>query len=98
MTPEVQVHVRPDAAEFIGEHGGQVYIWADTSGLSHVRTDPPHDERNWARYEVERVCVNLDSDSVGEVRTWTILLHHLPFKRLDFVTDLSFSVGASALH
>lgn len=90
-----RVTVRPDAADFIRGEGGSVYIWAESSGFTHIRTEPPdHAAVAWTQVESEGVEVNIDA-SVDEVRVWTILLHHLPWKRLDFATDLTFSVGQS---
>ena len=91
----MRVTVRPDAANFIRSEGGAVYILGRIERLTHIRTDPPdHATLVWTHVESEGVKVNIDA-SVDEVRVWTILLHHLPWKRLDFATDLSFSVGQS---
>jgi hypothetical protein len=62
------------AAAFIGEHGGQVYIWADLDGLTHVRTAPPKRGGDWSQQHVKGVVVNIDA-SAGEVTRWKIILH-----------------------
>ncbi len=89
----VQVH--PDAAEFIHERGGRVYVWVDDDGLDHVRTEPPARGGDWTRYRDAGVEVSID-ESAGAATTWTIMLRHLPWTRLDIASDLTMSGNTGA--
>jgi type IV secretory pathway protease TraF len=39
----VAVVAEPEAVSFIAQRGGRLYVYADASGLKHVKTEPPDD-------------------------------------------------------
>jgi hypothetical protein len=80
------VEVRPDAAEFIRDEGGCVYVWLDGAEMRHVRRHPPHHVVNWSEFQTGKVRLFVDP-GIPEPSKWVVVLHHLPYPHLDVLPD-----------
>ena len=59
----VHVEVSPDAAEFVRDRGGALYIWVDDAGLGHDSMEAPSTPSNWTRSKVGGVEVSNDASA-----------------------------------
>jgi hypothetical protein len=68
----------PEAVSFIAEHGGSLYVFADASGLKHVKTEPPDDPSiRFEQVEAEGLLMYVEDD-IEHPDTWNVKFHHLP--------------------
>src|SRR5579884_3425132 len=84
---QVDVKASPNAVEFIEEHGGRLYVWADDSGLEHVRTEPPDHPVDFAERSCGGFDLYVDRTIAAPQRQWTIVYHHFPFQHVEAIRD-----------
>lgn len=77
----------PEAVQFIAEHGGRVYVYADGAGMKHVKTNAPHDTSlQFEQIDGDGFQLFVECDLVAP-ETWTVVLRHLPLRHLDVLWD-----------
>jgi hypothetical protein len=89
--PNLQVQVSRDAAGYINEHGGQLFIWVDDHGLLHWRLEPPTGANSWSRFGGQGITIYVDESALG-VSYWRVVLDHLPWKRLHAYSDVNVGI------
>jgi hypothetical protein len=82
----VEIEATADAVEFITEHGGNLYVWADEVGLEHASPKQPGGDHEFTEYPAEGFTFHLDT-SVGEPDWWKIEFHHFPHKHVTALWD-----------
>jgi hypothetical protein len=82
----VRIEASDKALEFIAEHGGKLYIWADESEIGHASVTAPDDPIDWVKYADEGLTLYQDS-SVGSPDWWRIEFHHLPRPHVTAIWD-----------
>ena len=82
----MKIKASEKAIEFIVEHGGKLYIWADESEFGHASPRPPDAQIDWIEYPEEGFTLFQDS-SIGETDWWEIEYHHLPYRHLTAIWD-----------
>jgi hypothetical protein len=97
----VSVVADPDAAQFIAEHGGRVWVYADGAGMKHVKTHVPHDlSLQFEQIDGDGFQLLVESDLM-QPETWNVVLHHFPHRHVDVLWDghqpgpTSFAPGGS---
>lgn len=91
-----------EAVAFIAERGGRLYVYADASGLKHVKTVPPSDPSiRFERIEAYGFEMYVEDD-LRRPETWTVKLRRLPYHHIDvlwdghqpgFASDIAFHGG-----
>jgi hypothetical protein len=77
----------PEAVSYIAERGGRLYVYADASGLKHVKTDPPNDPAiRFKQVEAVSFLVYI-ADDIQEPESWSVKFHRLPYHRVDVLWD-----------
>ena len=62
----------PEAVSYIAERGGRLYVYADPSGLKHVKTNPPSDPAIRFR-QIEAVSfLFYVADDIQEPENWSV--------------------------
>lgn len=92
---DLQVQVSPEAAGYITERGGQLFVWVDDHELLHWRLEPPTDANSWSRFGGQGIAIYVD-ESALDVSYWRVVLDHVPWKRLHVYSDVN--VGLRSLH
>lgn len=72
-----RVTATKEAAAFIREHGGRLYVWADNSGLEHTGTSPPAG-LTFIQLETPDGIEFFQHDGIETPDLWTLGLHHFP--------------------
>lgn len=88
----VSVDVAPDAAWFLREKGGILYVWVSGAGLLEAKTVAPSHSERWGWHNVNGVRVAI-GDSASQATAWTIELRHVPWKHLDITSNLTMSAN-----
>jgi hypothetical protein len=81
-----RVVVQPEAAAFIHANGGRVFVWADHSGMKHVRLRPPTDPIVWDETRVEGIDLLVDS-SIAQPKVWALVLRRFPRQHVEALWD-----------
>lgn len=76
-----------EAREFIAEHGGNVYVWANEAGLKHVALAPPGDPVEFASLDAEGFTLHQDVTIQSPTDEWKVVLRHIPHKHVDALWD-----------
>lgn len=82
----LKIEASEKAIEYIVEHGGKLYIWADESDLGHASPRPPADPIDWIEYPEEGFTLYQDA-SIGEPDWWRVEFHRLPLPHLTAIWD-----------
>jgi len=83
----VSVVADPEAVSFIAEHGGRLYVYTDSAGLKHVKTEPP-DDRSIRFEEIDADgFVMYVEDDIVRPETRNVKFHHLPYHHVDVLWD-----------
>jgi hypothetical protein len=83
----VSVVADPEAVQFIAEHGGRVYVYADKAGLKHVKTEAPDDTSlRFEQISGEGFQLFVESD-LAQPETWTVKLRRFPHRHIDVLWD-----------
>jgi hypothetical protein len=81
-----EVVVQPEAAAFIRDNGGRVFVWADASGLEHVRFHRPAGAIAWNEIHADGVMLLVDP-SIMRPKVWTIVFRRFPYRRIEVLYD-----------
>lgn len=84
---EPKIVADDDVREFIVEHGGNVYVWADDAGLKHVHLEPPRHEVAFESLEGDGFVLHQDLGIAEPPGEWKLVLRHLPTKHVDALWD-----------
>jgi hypothetical protein len=77
----------PEAVAFIAEHGGSLYVYADSSGLKHVKTAAPSDPSiRFDQIEADGFLMYVEDD-IEHPDTWNVKFHHVPYHHVDVLWD-----------
>lgn len=87
-TGAVSIEIAPDAAEYLREKGGFLYLWVSKAGLLDAKTTAPAHSERWSWHKVDGVRVAI-GESASEPTAWTVLLRHIPWKHLDVMSNLN---------
>jgi hypothetical protein len=83
----VPVVADPEAVSFIAERGGRLYVYADSAGLKHVKTEPPHDASiQFEQVEADGFVMYVEDD-IQQPDTWNVKFHRLPYHHVDVLWD-----------
>jgi hypothetical protein len=83
----VSVVADPEAVSFIAEHGGSLYVYADASGLKHVKTRAPDDlSIRFDQIEADGFLMYVEDD-IQHPETWNVKFHHAPYRHVDVLWD-----------
>jgi hypothetical protein len=84
---DVTVVAEPDVREYVLEHGGNVYVWANDIGLKHVSLSPPDEPMEFTSIDGDGFTLH-QADSIQTPTTeWKLVLRHFPLKHLDALWD-----------
>jgi hypothetical protein len=79
---ETSVRAEPDAAAFIRQRGGRLYIWIDGAGVKRVRVRPPR-----SKIEFCTVAANgfelLHDVRIDRPSLWAISLKRFPLRHIE---------------
>src|SRR5437763_5994372 len=84
--PEPVVIAEPDAVEFIVEHGGELFVWADDAELKHVRVERPDNDVTFAEVPADGFSLHVDREIEPPIE-WKIVLRHFPHRHVDALYD-----------
>ena len=87
MTEDVRIVADDDVREFVMEHGGHVYVWADEAGLKHVALHPPGHPVSFQELEGQGVTLHQDVSIQAPTSEWKLVLRHIPHKHVDALWD-----------
>lgn len=77
----------PEAVTFIAERGGRLYVYADASGLKHVKTEAPNDPSiRFEQIDADGFLMYVEDD-IEHPETWSVKFHHLPYHHVDVLWD-----------
>ena len=82
----MRVEASEQATEFIVEHGGRLYVWADDAGFGHASPEPPDGPIQWSEHPAEGFTLFQDT-SIGEPDWWKLEFHHLPHRHVTAIWD-----------
>lgn len=83
----VSVDADPEAVAFIGEHGGHLYVYADSAGLKHVKTDAPSDPSiQFEQVQADGFVMFVETD-IAQPETWNVKFHRFPYHHVDVLWD-----------
>jgi hypothetical protein len=83
----VSVVADPEAVSFIAKHGGSLYVYADASGLKHIKTEAPDDPSiQFKQVAADGFLMYVESDIVHP-NVWNVKFHHLPYHHVDVLWD-----------
>jgi hypothetical protein len=83
----VSVVADPEAVSFIAEHGGSLFVYADASGLKHVKTEAPDDPSiRFDRIEADGFLMYVEDD-IEHPETWNVKFHYVPYPHVDVLWD-----------
>jgi hypothetical protein len=83
----VSVVADPEAVSFIAEHGGSLYVYADASGLKHVKTHAPDDGSiRFEQIEADGFLMYVEDD-IQHPETWNVKFHRVPYHHVDVLWD-----------
>ena len=81
------VDADPEAVRFIAEHGGRLYVYADSAGMKHVKTKRPRNASlSFEQIEAEGFLMYV-ADDLAKPDTWNVKFHHLPHRHVDVLWD-----------
>lgn len=83
----IEVRAAPKAVRYIQDRGGRLYVWADSSSLEHVRTEPPNQPVEFIDHQCDGFTLSVDRSIAPPTQCWTIVYHAFPFRRLDAIRD-----------
>jgi hypothetical protein len=86
----MDIEIEEEAAEFIREHGGNLYIWVEASGLLQTRMSQPDHDETWTGKTDHGVVVEVGA-SASEAERWRIVLHRLPRRHLSVTSNLTIA-------
>ena len=90
----LRIEASDHAREFIAEHGGSLYVWADEDGFDHAKTEAP-DGIEFVEHEADGFHFFQDP-RIGEPDWWRVEFHHLPRPHVTATWD-GGSYGGPAL-
>ncbi len=73
--PTIEIDAR--ATEFIQEHGGSLYVFADGSGLEQVKSEAPVGDYKFTRLPAQGIRFFVDA-GIDPPSQWQVVFHHLP--------------------
>jgi hypothetical protein len=76
----------PDAVEFVAEHGGEVFVWADDAGLKHVRVERPDNDVSFRSVPASDLSLFVDRE-IDPPLEWKLVLRHFPHRHVDALYD-----------
>lgn len=77
----------PEAVAFIADHGGCLYVYADSAGLKHVKTVAPGDPSvQFEQIQAEGFVMFVETDIV-QPETWNVKFHRYPYHHVDVLWD-----------
>jgi hypothetical protein len=77
----------PEAVKLITEHGGRLYVYADTSGQKHVQTEAPSDPSVRFRQVAADGFLFYVQEDIEHPETWSVTFSHIPQHHLDVVWE-----------
>ena len=80
---EPRIIADDDVREFIVEHGGNVYVWADDAGLKHVHLEPPRHDVEFESLQGDGFVLHQDPGIAEPPDEWKLILRHIPYKHVD---------------
>ncbi|MDP9285726.1 MAG: hypothetical protein M3P41_12375 [Actinomycetota bacterium] len=86
MENDPEVVADADVVDFISDHGGEVFVWADGAGLKHVRVERPDNDVNFLSIPAEGFRLLVDSE-IDPPTEWKIVLRHFPHGHVDALYD-----------
>lgn len=84
---QLPVQATADAASYIRENGGCLYVWADDDGLEHARVRPPNHHVDFDTVNCEGFQFKVDRTIAPPSKTWNIVFHRLPFHHVEAIRD-----------
>jgi hypothetical protein len=83
----VAVIADPEAVQFIAEHGGRVYVYADRGGMKRVKTMAPDDTSlQFEQIDGDGFQLFVESGLV-QPETWWVEYRHFPHRHVDVLWD-----------
>jgi hypothetical protein len=84
---ELRIVADDDVREFVLEHGGNVYVWADQAGLKRVATHPPDHPVEFEQIDGDGITLHQDVAIEEPTTEWKLVIRHLPLKHVDALWD-----------
>jgi hypothetical protein len=84
---DVRIIAGEDVREFVAEHGGNVFVWADHAGLKHVAVHPPDHPVEFETFEADGLTLHQDVGIADPTTEWKLVLRHVPYKHVDALWD-----------
>jgi hypothetical protein len=76
-----------EAVAFIADHGGCLYVYADSAGLEHVKTEAPDDPSiQLEQIQADGFVMFVEADIVHP-KTWKVRFHRFPYHHVDVLWD-----------
>jgi hypothetical protein len=77
----------PKALSFIAEHGGRLYVYADSAGFKHVKTETPRDPSiQFEQVQADGFVMFVETHIV-QPETWNVKFHRFPYRHVDVLWD-----------
>jgi hypothetical protein len=97
--PPPEFHIDRDAARFIAENGGRVYIWSESfgGGFDTIKTsldEPTLEHSTFLCYQPEQGLEVYVDDAIPPPEKWWLSYHRFPRRHIS--ADFPRSVGPSA--
>jgi hypothetical protein len=82
----MKIEATTRAKEFIGEKGGNVYVWSDDTGFDHASTQRPDSQIDFVPIEADGFTFH-QSTEIASPDWWRIEFHHLPHEHVTATWD-----------
>jgi hypothetical protein len=83
----VAVVADAEAVSYIAARGGRLYLYADASGLKHVKTQPPSDPAIHFKQIAAVSFLFYVDDDIEEPAIWDVKFRRLPYPHVDVLWD-----------
>jgi hypothetical protein len=82
----MRIEASEQVVDFVVEHGGKLYVWADDAEFGHASPHPPDSSIEWAEHPADGFTLFQDT-SIGEPDWWKLEFHHLPHRHVTAIWD-----------
>jgi hypothetical protein len=84
---DLKIVADADVREYVLEHGGNVYVWANDAGLKHVSLEPPDEPMEFETIEGDGITLHQALSIMEPTTEWKLVIRHFPLKHVDALWD-----------
>ena len=78
---DLKIVADPDVREYVLEHGGNVYVWANDAGLKHVALEPPDEPMEFETIAGDGITLHQALSIMAPTTEWKLVIRHFPLKQ-----------------